>query len=310
MFEDFYGLSGKPFSLLPDSDFLFLSRRHSRAINLLDYGMLTQAGFIAITGEVGAGKTTIIRRYLKGADPDVKVGLITNPTASLGHLLSWVATAFELNAVGKDDAALYNLFIEFLLAQYALGKRTVLIIDEAQNLKADTLEELRMLSNVNNEKDQLLQIVLVGQPELLDTLNLPQLRQFAQRISIHCHLSPLAAAETAAYIRHRLHVVGGAPEIFDDTACAAIHYFTGGVPRLINLLCDQAMVYGFSEDRPTINFELIAEVVLDRNSSGLNVFRELSIGWTPVALLGELQPILQEILWAAKEQNQHEKVST
>src|SRR5258708_7115757 len=155
MYEQFYGLRTRPFSLLPDPDFLYLSRRHRAAVNLLDYGMMTQAGFIVISGEVGAGKTTIIRRYLKTAGDDVAVGVITNSNKGFGKLLSWVAMAFELDHRGRDYVRLYNRFMAFLLAQYAAGKRTVLIIDEAQNFKAETLEELRMLSNVNNEKDQL-----------------------------------------------------------------------------------------------------------------------------------------------------------
>jgi type II secretory pathway predicted ATPase ExeA len=296
MYESFYGLSAKPFSLLPDADFLFLSRRHRRAINLLEYGIVTQAGFIVITGDVGAGKTTIIRRFLKSAGPEVTVGVITNASHSLGRLLGWVMTAFEMEStVGEDPIVLYNRFVEFLLAQYAKGKRTVLVIDEAQNLKPDMLEELRMLSNVNNEKDQLLQMVLVGQPELLDMLKRPELRQFVQRISVHCHLDPLAASETAAYIRHRLGVVGGGPEIFDDLACAAVHHFTGGVPRLINLLCDQSMVYGFSEDRPQIDYEIVAAVVADRNRAGLSAFQPLADNWTPASLNIQLQSVLAEI---------------
>lgn len=295
MYESFYGLSGKPFSLLPDADFLFLSERHRRAVNILEYGIVTQAGFIVITGDVGAGKTTVIRRYLKNTGPDVTVGVITNSSASLGRLLSWVATAFEMEDYGQNEVALYNGFVDFLLQQYAKGKRTVLVIDEAQNLKADMLEELRMLSNVNNEKDQLLQMVLVGQPELLDILKQPNLRQFVQRVSVHCHLDPLSASETAGYIRHRLGVVGGAPELFDDTACAAVHYFTGGVPRLINLLCDQALVYGFSEDKPRVDIETVTAVVTDRNRAGLSAFRDVTKGWTENRFLLELQGILGEI---------------
>ena len=295
MYESFYGLSGKPFSLLPDAEFLFLSRRHRRAVNLLEYGTVTQAGFMVITGDVGAGKTTIIRRYLKNVAPNITVGVITNSSATLGRLLAWVNMAFELKTDGLDEVGLYNAFIEFLLAQYAMGKSTVLIIDEAQNLKADMLEELRMLSNINNEKDQILQMVLVGQPELLDILNLPKLRQFVQRISVHCHLGPMSASETAAYIRHRLGVVGGSPDLFDDTACAAVHYFTKGVPRLINLLCDQAMVYGFSEDQKHISFQIVAEVVADRNSTGLSAFAKIFDDWTPPKLLVELQDVLREI---------------
>lgn len=275
MYEAFFGLSGKPFSLLPDADFLFLSKRHRSAVNLLEYGMLSQAGFIVISGEVGAGKTTIIRRYLRTAGPDVTVGVITNSNKGFGRLLSWVAMAFELDHRGRDYVKLYNRFVEFLLTQYAAGKRVVLIIDEAQNLKADTLEELRMLSNVNNEKDQLLQIVLVGQPELLDTLKRPELRQFVQRIAIHCNLDPLDAAETAQYIRHRLGVVGGRSGLFTGNACAAVHYFTEGVPRLINLLCDLALVYAFSDELAEIGEDTIIEAAKDRSAGGLSPFRPL-----------------------------------
>ncbi|HUY67839.1 MAG TPA: AAA family ATPase [Alphaproteobacteria bacterium] len=292
MYEKFYGLTGKPFSLLPDADFLFLSSRHRRAVNLLEYGIVTHAGFIVMTGEVGTGKTTIVRGFLKNAGPDVKVGVITNVSASLGALLGWVATAFEFDDGQRDPVVLYHKFVDFLLAQYAEGRRTVLVIDEAQNMTPSVLEELRMLSNVNNEKDQLLQIMLVGQPELLGVLQRPDLRQFVQRISVHCHLDPLDAGETAAYIRHRLGVVGGAPGLFDDLACAAVHHFTGGVPRLINLLCDQALVYGFSEDRPRIDLETVASVVADRNRGGLSAFQPLADNWTPAGLRLQLQVIV------------------
>ncbi|MFY9288194.1 MAG: AAA family ATPase [Alphaproteobacteria bacterium] len=295
MYESFYGLTGKPFSLLPDADFLFLSRRHRRAVNLLEYGIMTQAGFMVITGEIGAGKTTVIRRYLKSAGPEVTVGVITNSSVSLGRLLGWVATAFEIQTADQDPVTLYNAFIEFLLHQYSCGKRTVLILDEAQNLKADMLEELRMLSNVNNEKDQLLQIILVGQPELLDTLKRPDLRQFVQRIAVHCHLDPMTAGETACYIRHRLGVVGGAPALFNDAACAAVYFFTGGVPRLINLLCDQALMYAFSEDKKTVDYKTVAEVVADRNSTGLSAFQGLTQDWTAPKLLNQLKSIMQQI---------------
>jgi len=152
-----------------------------------------------------------------------------------------------------------------------------------------------MLSNVNNEKDQLLQIVLVGQPELLETLNKPELRQFAQRIAVHCHLDPLIPSDTAAYIRHRLAVVGGKANLFDNATCATIHFFTGGVPRLINLLCDQTLVYGFSEDRLYVSPETVVEAVLDRARSGLSAYTVLPEGWSlkdlPVNIVGILQEI-------------------
>lgn len=295
MYQEFYGLSGMPFSLLPDADFLFPSRRHRRAMNLMDYGIVTEAGFIVITGEVGAGKTTVVRRYIKNAGKDVVVGVVTNPSQSLGRLLNWVAMAFEFKDTQGDDAKLYHAFVDFLLEQYGKGKRTVLIIDEAQNLSAAMLEDLRMLSNVNNEKDQLLQIMLVGQPELLETLKKPELRQFVQRIAVHCHLDPLVPAETAAYIRHRLALVGGAPELFSDEACAAVYFFTGGVPRLINLLCDQSMVYGFSEDQESITPEVIAEVALDRAGAGLSPFRAVEADWTVRRLPMDMADSLRDI---------------
>ncbi len=279
MYERFYGFLAPPFSLLPDADFLYPGARHRRALNHLEYGLVSQAGFIVLTGEVGAGKTTVVRRFLKNAGPGLAVGLITNPSPSLGRLFGWIAMAFDLKVPGApDDAKIYHALVAFLLEQYAQGKRTVLVIDEAQNLGPATLEDLRMLSNVNNEKDQLLQIVLVGQPELLDMLNQPQLRQFAQRIAVHCHLDPLSAKETSAYIRHRLSVAGGAPALFDDKACRMVHRYSGGVPRLINLLCDQALVYGFSEDRETITGDMVAAVAQDRARGGLSPFKNLTRG--------------------------------
>jgi type II secretory pathway predicted ATPase ExeA len=161
------------------------------------------------------------------------------------------------------------------------------VIDEAQNLTSDMLEDLRMLSNVNNEKDQLLQIILAGQPSLLTTLRQPDLQQFVQRISVHCHLTPLAPDETAAYIRHRLGIVGGSTDIFDDTACAAVHFFTGGVPRLINLLCDHSLMYAFAEDNKRVKFQTIVEVVLDRDNAGLSAFRNVVKGKTEHELLSK-----------------------
>lgn len=284
MYESFYGLTGKPFSLLPDADFLYLSTKHRKALNLLEYGMLTQAGFIVITGEVGAGKTTIVRCFLKNARPELTLGVVTNTNKSFGKLLTWVAMAFDLDHRGRDYIKHYNRFVDFLLAQYAAGKRTVLIIDEAQNMSPAMLEELRMLSNVNNEKDQLLQTVLVGQPELLETLKRPELLQFVQRIAVHYHLTALDEVETEEYIRHRLGVVGGRRDLFDHLACDAVHYFSGGIPRLINLLCDIALVYGYSSEMPRIDYDTVVDAVEDRVDQGLSSFRALPPGTDRAAL--------------------------
>lgn len=293
MYERYFNLTGKPFSLLPEANFLFFSKRHQRIVDLLDYGVETAAGFMVITGEVGAGKTTVIRHFLAHMPEHITVGLITNPSKRLGSLLTWVSNAFELDPHGNDEAKMYNGFVEFLLAQYAKGRRTALIIDEAQNLTADLLEELRMLSNVNNEQDQLLQIVLVGQPELLDTLNRSELRQFVQRVGVHGHLNALSPQETAEYIGHRLRVVGGAAGIFEPEACAAIHLYTRGVPRLINLLSDQSLMYAFAEDAPRVTLAAVKEVVADRGSTGLSAFRhdvpEASFTAELNTVLGELR---------------------
>lgn len=251
---------------------------------------------MVITGDVGAGKTTIVRRYIKNAAQDVRLGVISNPTSVSGRLLDWVCQAFDMEvAPDQDEARLYHQFVDFLVKQYATGKRAVLIIDEAQNLNAEKLEELRMLSNVNNEKDQLLQIVLVGQPELLEILKKPELRQFVQRISVHCHLDTLTPAETMAYIYHRLSIVGGASNLFDDRACATVHFFTGGVPRLINLLCDQALVYGYSEDQTRISSQIIAEVAQDRDASGLSPFLKWPSGLPFYETAPEIEGILREV---------------
>ncbi|MDD3370894.1 MAG: AAA family ATPase, partial [Alphaproteobacteria bacterium] len=173
-------------------------------MTLLEYGIESQAGFVVISGEVGAGKTTVVRRFLKSARSDLVIGVIVNPSASTGKLMDWIVNAFEIKKSGLSDTDLYNSIVDFLLAQYALGKRCVLVVDEAQNLTPPMLEDLRMLSNVNNEKDMLLQIVLLGQPEFLETLKKPELRQFVQRITVHSHLDPLTAPECSAYIRYRL----------------------------------------------------------------------------------------------------------
>ncbi len=272
MYERYFGLTGKPFSLLPEANHLFFSKRHQHIVNILEYGIETQAAFMVITGDVGAGKTTVIRHFLGNLPEKVVVGLITNPSQRLGSLLNWISSAFDLAQHAQDESKMYHGFVEFLLANYAKGLRTILIIDEAQNLSVEMLEELRMLSNINNEQDMLLQIILAGQPELLELLNRQDLRQFAQRIGAHGHLTALTPLETKDYIAHRLRVVGAEATIFSLTGCAAIYYFTGGIPRLINLLADQALMYAFAEDASTVDEKIIMEVVSDRNASGLNAF--------------------------------------
>jgi type II secretory pathway predicted ATPase ExeA len=269
MYERYYGFREKPFSLLPDSGFLYLSGKHRMALTLLEYGLMNQAGFSVISGDIGTGKTTLIRQLLNQIDDSIRVGLISNTHRTFGELMQWIALAFDLPHAGKNKVELYQAFVDLVIREYAQGRRTVLIVDEAQNMSPETLEELRMLSNINADKDQVLQVILVGQREMRETLRRPDLVQFAQRIGVDYHLEPLSDQETAEYIRHRCKIAGGGPEIFSDQACEAIYQLTGGVPRLINTLCDTALVYGYAEQHDRIDATLISEVGRDKLSGGL-----------------------------------------
>ena len=265
MYETFYSFREKPFSLLPDPAFLFLARQHSTALAVLEYGLVNQAGFTVVTGEIGCGKTTLIRHVLNSLGQDITVGLLSN--TQRGELLQWVLMAFGLDYRGKEKVALYETFLEFIIDEYAKNRRTVLIIDEAQNLGVDALEELRMLSNVNADKDQVLQLILVGQPELRATLSRPGLIQFAQRVAVDYFLVPLESEQIGSYIRHRLEIAGGDPALFKPEACQLVYHHSGGIPRLINLLCDTALVYGYAAGKQKIDVELVREVVQDKAGS-------------------------------------------
>lgn len=268
MYETFYGLKEKPFSLLPDPAFLYLSRQHEMAITLLEYSLENHAGFCVITGKAGTGKTTLLRRLLNQIGDDVSIGLITNTHHSFGELLRWILHAFSLENGGDNRARQHQVFTDYLIGQYAKNRRTMLIIDEAQNMSAAALEELRMLSNINSEKDLLLQVVLVGQPPLRELLQHPELEQFAQRVAVDYHLDGLSSEETRGYIRHRLRVAGGEHELFTDDACEAVFVHSGGIPRLINLLCDLALVYAYARQAAVVTGELIEQIVSEREQHG------------------------------------------
>ena len=266
MYEHYFGFSEKPFSLLPDPAFLYMGRQHSSAYSLLEYGVLYQAGFTVVTGDVGCGKTTLIRHLLNQLDEQVTVGLLSNTHKGFTDLLQWVLMSFGLEYASKGVVHNFEVFVEFLIAEYASNRRVVLIVDEAQNLDTATLEELRTLSNVNADKDQVLQLVLVGQPELKTTLARSDLRQLAQRVVAHYHLKPLSEEETIGYIRHRLVCAGGTSELFTPEACRLVYRYSGGVPRLVNLLCDTALVYGYAEDAKAIGADLVQGVIEERTA--------------------------------------------
>ncbi len=269
MYEVFYGLKEKPFSLLPDPSYLYLSDKHQMALTLLEYSLVNQAGFCVISGVTGAGKTTLIRHLLNQFGDNVAVGLITNTHQSFSELLRWILMAFNLDYSSDSKPRLYQTFVNFLIEQYAKNRNTVLIVDEAQNMSVETLEELRMLSNINADKDQVLQIILVGQPGLRDKLSRPDLEQFAQRIAVDYHIEPLNAEEARNYIRHRLTIAGGDPELFEKAAALSVYNYSNGIPRLINLLCESAMVYGYAEGLARISARLVDEVARERQSHGL-----------------------------------------
>jgi type II secretory pathway predicted ATPase ExeA len=273
MYEAFYNLKHKPFSLLPDPEFLFLSKKHAIALSLLDYSLTGQAGFCVITGEIGSGKTTLIRAFLGRINRDFTVGLISNTHAGLKDVAAWALSAFgHTVASGTGQAETYQQLVNYLISEYAAGRQCVLIVDEAQNLSLEGLEELRLLSNINSGKDLLLQIVLSGQPQLSEKLKRPELVQFVQRISVSYHLSPLAYADTRRYIQHRLKVAGADRPIFTEMAMGAIQYFSGGTPRLINSVCDMALVYGFADAVEVIDEELVIRVTSDRQADGIVAF--------------------------------------
>lgn len=249
MYEAFFELREKPFSLLPDPSFLFLSRKHEEALTLLEYGLLNQAGFIVLTGEIGSGKTTLMRYLLDRLDERVTVGLISHTHQSLGELMEWICLAFDIRIDKGSKLDQYQAFLDFLIDQYGKGRRVLLIVDEAQNLGVEKLEELRLLSNINADKDFVLQLMLLGQPQLRKLLQRQDLEQFVQRIAASYHLGRLSPPETAQYIQHRIAIAGGTQKIFTDDACHAVHHYSTGIPRVINLICDTALVqaYGAGE---------------------------------------------------------------
>ena len=269
MYEEFYGLRSRPFLTSPDPSFLFWAEQHTLAFTMLRYGIMTRAPVTVVTGEIGAGKTTLLRQLLREVPQDLLVGLVSNMQTGRGELLHWIMMAFDQPFEDQSYVRTMQRFQDFVIEAYAAGKRVVVIVDEAQNLKPETLEELRMLSNINADGDELIQIVLVGQPQLRELLNRPEMVQFAQRISADFHLGTLSAEEADAYIQHRLSVAGAQWRIFPRATCDLVHEATRGVPRLINILCDLCLVYGFSADRKVIDEGLLREFLNGAKRHGI-----------------------------------------
>lgn len=268
MYETYYRLREKPFSILPDPDMIYWGRNHRLALAMLEYGIMNSAGFTVITGEIGCGKTTLLRYLLRSLDRHLTVGLITSTPRGKAELLQWVMMSLDLPFEGHYPA-LFKRFQQFLHDEYSKRRRTVLIVDEAQNLDLESLEELRMFSNINADKDQYLQIILIGQPQLKDLLRSPQLLQFAQRVSSDFHLKPLEPDEVGEYIDYRLKAAGAQVQLFTEEARRVIAHASGGIPRTINILCDTSLVYGFATSADRISAELVKLVIENRSQYGV-----------------------------------------
>jgi len=264
MYTSYFNFNCKPFQLTPDPEFLFLSRAHKKALTYLNYGIAENSGFILLTGEIGTGKTTILRSMIKKIPQDIKLARINNTKVSSEQLISMINEDFGLETKGLDKTHLLSKLTDFLITQYGQGGRSMIIIDEAQNLSPDLLEEIRMLSNLETDKSKLLQIILVGQPELNIKLSRPELEQLRQRITISTHISPLAREELESYIKFRLRVAGNEEAVtFEEGIIDAIYDFSRGIPRLINILCDFTFLTAFTDDKKIIDIGLIQEVIND-----------------------------------------------
>ena len=269
MYESFYNLRTKPFALLPDSDFLYPGSTHRAAYNILEYGLINEAPFMVLTGDPGMGKTSLLQKLISEHGAKHSIGLVTNARSDIEHLLPWILLSLGLSKKQLDPVEAYHAFSEFLIQESKQHRRVILIVDEAQSLGSELLEELRLLSNLNDGKTLKLQIILSGQPDLHTLLQRNDMTQFAQRIVVDYHLEPLSEAETGHCIRHWLQIAGGHPSLFTNKACALVHRLARGNPRLINQVCDVAMSYGFAEQARVITSRLVAQAAFDRSKGGI-----------------------------------------
>src|SRR5579871_467935 len=298
MYLSFFGLNEKPFAITPDPRYLYLSERHAEALAHLLYGINEAGGFVQLTGEVGTGKTTIVRSLLAQTPKDAEIALILNPRMTATEFL---LTICEELGIGVPDAAegslkdLVDILSRYLLRAHAAGRRVVVVVDEAQNLAPAVLEQVRLLTNLETNTRKLLQIILIGQPELRELLARNELRQLAQRITGRYHLNPLTPGETAAYVRHRLRVAGATTDIFTAPALAEVYRLSGGVPRVINVVCDRALLGGYSTDRHRVTGTLV-------RTAAAEVFgRRFTPQWLPWLATGATVVVLAVatvLLWS------------
>lgn len=269
MYLDCFGLSRKPFELSPDPEFFFASTTHRLALSMLEYSLVTCADLCLVTGEVGSGKTTLVQCLLARVTGDVRVGVVSSTHRAFGDLLDLILGAFAVDGCDAGAATRHRRLLTFFDAERAAGRRVVLVVDEAQNLSIEDLEAIRVLTNVNASGVKKLQVVLVGQPELRDKLRRRELRQLVQRIPVDFDLKPLAPADVARYVNHRLALCGGRPGLFTRGALDALARHSQGVPRVINVLCDLALVYAFAEQHETVSAAIVEDVVKEKAAHGL-----------------------------------------
>jgi general secretion pathway protein A len=293
MYLSFFGLNEKPFAITPDPRYLFLSERHAEALAHLLYGITEAGGFVQLTGEVGTGKTTIVRSLLAQTPKDAEIALILNPKMTATEFL---LTICEELGIGVPDSAaeslkdLVDILSGYLLRAHGAGRRVVVVVDEAQNLAPTVLEQVRLLTNLETNTQKLLQIILIGQPELRELLGRNELRQLAQRITGRYHLDPLSRDETSAYVRHRLRVAGATTDIFSAPALTEVYRLSGGVPRVINVVCDRALLGAYSMDRHRVAGNLVRQAAAE-------VFGKRFIPyWFPLAASGASAILLAVIL--------------
>lgn len=261
MYESYFKLREKPFDIVPNPAYLYLSKTHKQAMTYFNYGLQERLGFVLMTGEVGSGKTTLIRELIRTMSPEITFARVFNTRVSSQELIEMINEDFGLDTAGKGKVLMLKDLYAYLIKEYEQGRRSVLIIDEAQNLSLDLLEEIRMLSNLETDNATLLQIMLVGQPELGRVISLAEMRQFRQRISIMCHILPLTRPETEEYILHRLAVAGNRDALsFRGGAFDAIHEISEGIPRQINTLCSYLLLTAFTEERRDVSVELVRDV--------------------------------------------------
>lgn len=268
MYYQYYGFKEKPFNVTSDPAFFFLSRKHKEAIACMSYGIEQRKGIITITGEIGTGKTTMCRTLLNQLDKTIKTAFVLNPYFSEVQLLEFIVRDFGIQIKRKTRLNIISELNAFLISESSSGNNAVIIIDEAQNLTPRQLEQIRLLSNLETDKEKLLQIILIGQPELRQKLNLYQLRQIKQRVMVDYHIEPLAGDEIHDYISHRINVASLSDEKkvkFSQEATKEIYKFSEGIPRLINLICDRALLLGFIKEKDIISDTIICDSINDIN---------------------------------------------